>query len=173
MDENDKYSVALVDDDRVFLVSLKNSLQQQFNSSLKISEYHSGEEFMQGINNRPDIIILDYHLNDYEHPEAMNGMQVLHDIKSTLKDSIVIMLSSQDKIDVAMACLRDGAYEYISKSESAFVRIPNSIKNAIANLKSKEENDKYIKLRINKIIMICAVILVDVAAYCIFHFMKG
>jgi two-component system, OmpR family, response regulator len=173
MNKNGKYSIALVDDDRVFLVSLKNSLQQQFNSSIKISEYHSGEEFIKDIRNNPDIIILDYYLNDYENPEAMNGMHVLHDVKSTLKDSIVIMLSGQDKVDVAMACLRDGAYEYISKSESAFVRIPNSIKNAIASIKSKRESDKYIKLKINKAVVICAIILMDITIYCIFHFIRS
>src|ERR1700677_3495267 len=159
MNENGKYSIALVDDDRVFLVSLKNSLQQQFNSSVKISEYNSGEEFLRNIDNSPDIVILDYYLNDYEHPEAMNGMHVLHDIKSFSKDVIVIMLSGQDKAQVAMDCLRSGAYEYISKSESAFVRIPNSIKNAITNIKSKKENSKYIKLKINKVIIVCAIIL--------------
>jgi len=172
MNENGKYSIALVDDDRVFLVSLKNSLQQQFNSSLKISEYHSGEEFIRDIKSSPDIIILDYYLNDYEHPEAMNGMHVLHDVKAILKDSIVIMLSGQDKVDVAMDCLRDGAYEYISKSESAFVRIPNSIKNAMANIKSKKESSKYIKLKINKMLIICAIVLMDVTIYCIFHFIN-
>src|ERR1700733_11993873 len=98
MTENGTYSIALVDDDRVFLVSLKNSLQQQFKSSLSISEYHSGEEFIRNIENTPDIVILDYHLNDYEHPEAMNGMHVLHDIKSSSKDIIIIMLSGQDKV---------------------------------------------------------------------------
>jgi two-component system, OmpR family, response regulator len=173
MNENGKYSIALIDDDRVFLVSLKNSLQQQFNSSLSISEYHSGEEFIRNIENTPDIVILDYYLNDYENPEAMNGMHVLHDIKSALKDSIVIMLSGQDKVDVAMDCLRNGAYEYISKSESAFVRIPNSIKNAIANIKSKKESNNYIKLKINKTIVLGAIILIDVIGYCIFHFIRS
>ena len=173
MNENDKYSIALVDDDRVFMVSLKNSLYQQFNSSLKISEYHSGEEFLRNIENKPDIVILDYHLNDYEHPEAMNGMHVLHDIKSSSKDIIIIMLSGQDKVQVAMDCLRSGAYEYISKSESAFVRIPNSIKNAISNIKSKKESSKYIKLKINKTMAICALLLIDVAILCIIHFAKN
>ncbi len=173
MDQDGKYSIALVDDDRIFLVTLKNSLQQQFNSSLRISEYHSGEEFIRSIKNTPDIVILDYYLNDYEHPEAMNGMHVLRDIKSVSKNCIVIMLSGQDKVEVAMNCIRNGAYEYISKSESAFVRIPNSIKNAIANIKSKRESRKFIKLKIHKIMVIGAIILLDIIGYCFFHFLKS
>jgi two-component system OmpR family response regulator len=169
---NGKYSVTLVDDDRIFLVSLKNSLHQQFNSSLSISEYHSGEEFIRNIENTPDIVILDYYLSDYEHPEAMNGMHVLRDIKSLSKDVIVIMLSGQDKVQVAMDCIRNGAYEYIAKSESSFVRIPNSIKNAIGHIKSKRESGKYIKLKINKSFIISAILLIDIVGYCIFHFIK-
>jgi two-component system OmpR family response regulator len=172
MKERDKYSIALVDDDRVFLVSLKNSLQQQFNSSVEISEYHSGEDFIRNINNTPDIVILDYYLNDYEHPEAMNGMHVLRDIKSLSKDITVIMLSGQDKVQVAMDCLRSGAYEYISKSESAFVRIPNSIKNAISSIKSKEQSSKYIKLKIHKSIIIGLIIVIDLIGYFAFHFIS-
>jgi len=170
MNETGKYSIALVDDDRVFLVSLKNSLRQQFNSSLNISEYYTGEEFIQSIKNAPDIVILDYYLNDYEHPEAMNGMNVLREIKSLSKDTIVIMLSGQDKVQAAMDCLRNGAYEYISKSESAFVRIPNSIKNAMANIRSKNESSKYIKLSINKVTIIAAILLIDLIGYCLFHY---
>jgi two-component system, OmpR family, response regulator len=169
MKEAGKYSIALVDDDRIFLVSLKNSLHQQFNSSLKISEYHTGEEFIQNIGNIPDIVILDYYLNDYEHPEALNGMHVLNDIKSVSKDIIVIMLSGQDKVQVAMDCLRNGAYEYIAKSESAFVKIPNSIKNAMANIKSKNESRKYIKLKINKELAIAIILLIDIVGYYVYH----
>lgn len=170
MKSNGKYSVAIVDDDRIFLVSLKNSLHEQFNSSLRISEYHSGEEFVRNIENTPDIIILDYYLNDYEHPEAMNGMHVLRDIKSLSKDAIVIMLSGQDKVQVAMDCLRNGAYEYIAKSESAFVRIPHSIKNAMEHIKSKRESGKYIKLKVNKTTIIGAILLIDIIGYCLFHY---
>ncbi|HTA26630.1 MAG TPA: response regulator, partial [Bacteroidia bacterium] len=136
-----------------------------------ISEYNTGEEFIQNIENNPDIVILDYNLSDYEHPDAMNGMHVLRDIKSASKDITVIMLSGQDKVQVAIDCLRNGAYEYISKSESAFVRIPNSIKNAIANIKSKRETNKYIKLNINKTTIIGVILLIDVLGYCIFHYL--
>jgi DNA-binding NarL/FixJ family response regulator len=160
-----EYSIFLVDDDKMFLISLKNSLYQQFDSLLKISEYQTGEECLQHIDKKPDIIILDYNLSDDEHPDAMNGMGVVREVASKSKDTIIIMLSSQDNLQVAVDCLKSGAYEYISKSESAFVRIPNSIKNAIERIKSKKESDKYIKLNARKTIIIIAVIVIDIIGY--------
>jgi two-component system OmpR family response regulator len=172
MNNNYRYSIALIDDDRIFLASLKNSLLHQFKSTIDIFEYNSGEDFILNVGKKPDIVILDYYLNDDEHPEAMNGMKVLHELKSFARDSIVIMLSGQDNVEVVTNCLRNGAYEYIYKNESAFVRIPNSIKNAIANIRAKRENGKYIRLKINKNIIIGLLILLDIAGYFIFHFLS-
>jgi len=169
MNANSEYSVVLVDDDNMFLVSLKNSLHQQFGSQLKISGYDSGEEFIRNINSTPDIIILDYYLNNDENPDIMNGMHVLDEIKAVSKDTIVIMLSGQDNVQVAIDTLKNGAYEYIAKSESTFVRIQNSVKNAIEKIKSKRESNKYFVLNIRKTILIGIIIVADIICYCAFR----
>ncbi|HTB31512.1 MAG TPA: response regulator [Bacteroidia bacterium] len=166
-----EYSVFLVDDDKMFLTSLKNSLQQQFGPTLKVSEYATGEECIEHIvDDVPDIVILDYYLNDVEHPDAMDGIKVLKEIKSESKDSIVIMLSGQDKLQVAIDSIKNGAYEYIAKSESAFVRIENTLKNAIDNLKSEKENNKYFKWNVALAIIIASIILIDVIWYYSSHY---
>ena len=41
------------------------------------------------------------------------------------------MLSAQDKIDVAVGSMLHGAYNYITKTEVAFLRVQNSINNII------------------------------------------
>jgi two-component system, OmpR family, response regulator len=165
MNAQNEYSIFLVDDDRMFLISLKNSLQQQFGSLLNISEYQTGEECIQNINKKPDIIILDYNLSDKEDFDTMNGLEVLREVHLKSQNTVIIMLSGQDNMQVAVDCMKNGAYEYLSKSESAFVRIPNSIKNAIENIKSKKKSDKYIKLNIRKTIIIITIIIIDVIGY--------
>jgi len=170
MDAKNEYSVFLVDDDKMFLAALKNSLVQQFGSSLNVAEYTNGEDCIQDIENSPDIVILDYYLNGNEHPDAMNGLKVLKEIKSISKDSIVIMLSGQDKLQVAIDSVKNGAYEYIAKSESAFVRIQNTLKNAIENIKSERESSKYYKWNISMAIVIISIILIDVIWYYSSHY---
>ena len=44
------------------------------------------------------------------------------------------MLSSQDSLNVAIDCMENGAYDYISKTQTALVRINNLIANIIGNL---------------------------------------
>jgi two-component system OmpR family response regulator len=159
------YSVFLVDDDKMFLSSLKNSLSQQFNSGIEFSTFSSGEECLQKIEANPDIIVLDYYLNDDQHPNAMDGLAVLKKIKENSQDSTVIMLSAQDKLQVALDSIKSGAYEYVAKSESAFVRIQNVIKNVIGNIKDARENKVYQKWNIIMAVTILMVILFDIIYY--------
>lgn len=176
MNARNEYSVFLVDDDKMFLAALRNTLVQQFGTSLKVSEYATGEEclehifqFHPGIDT-PDIVILDYYLTDSEHPDAMDGLKVLKEIKSASKDSVVIMLSAQDKLQVAVDSIKNGAYEYVAKSESAFVRIQNTLKNVMENLKSERESNKYYRWNISMAIVIVTIILIDVIWYYSSHY---
>jgi two-component system OmpR family response regulator len=170
MNTRNEYSVFLVDDDKMFLTSLKNSLRQQFGSALKVSEYATGEECIQNMGNSPDIVILDYYLNDDEHPDTADGIKVLREIKSISKDCTVIILSAQDNLQVAIDSIKNGAFEYIAKSESAFVRIQNTLKNAIENIKSARENSKYWRWNIAMAAIILAIILIDVIWYYSYHY---
>jgi len=162
---NDSYSVFLVDDDTMFLSSLKNSLSQNFKSGVEVSTFTSGEECLKKMEDNPDIVILDYYLNDDQHPNAMDGLEVLKKIKETSEDSAVIILSGQDKLQVALDSIKSGAYEYVAKSESAFVRIQNVIKNIITSIKDARENKVYQKWNVIMAFTILAVLLFDILYY--------
>ena len=170
METQEQYSVFLVDDDAMYLTSLKNSLQQQFGALLKIFEYKSGEECMEHVDETTDIVILDYYLNDGEHPDAMDGMKVLKEIKAISKDIVVIMISGHDKLQVAIDSIKNGANDYIAKTESAFIRIQNILKNALENLKSARENSKYLKWNIVLAIVVVAIVLMDIIWYYSYHY---
>jgi DNA-binding NtrC family response regulator len=58
---------------------------------------------------------------------AINGLETLDRIKSFNPQIPVIMLSSQDKIDVAVNCMKHQAFDYIVKSETAFIRLQKAI----------------------------------------------
>jgi two-component system OmpR family response regulator len=165
----DSYSVFLVDDDKMFLSSLKNTLNQQFRSGVEISTFTSGEDCLKELEANPDIVVLDYYLNDDQHPNAMDGMEVLRKIKENSQDSMVIMLSAQDKLQVALDSIKNGAYEYIAKSESSFVRIQNLIKNSIKNIKEARENKVYQKWNVIMAVTIFLVLFIDLVYYYASH----
>jgi two-component system OmpR family response regulator len=116
--------IFLVDDDAVFLKSLEIEFLQHGNFS--IETFASGEACIAGIASQPDLIILDYQLDGIDRA-AMNGIDTLDKIKALYPDIPIVMLSSQDKIEVAVNCMHHKAFDYVVKSETAFVRLQKII----------------------------------------------
>jgi DNA-binding NtrC family response regulator len=57
----------------------------------------------------------------------MNGIETLDKIKASHSDLPVVMLSAQGKIDVAISCMHHRAFDYVVKSETAFMRLQKNI----------------------------------------------
>ena len=124
MKNGDKIKLFLVDDDALFLKSLEIEFLQ--NADFEIETYPTGELCVANLSHRPDVIILDYHLDGIEK-SAITGIETLDRIKALKADIPVIMLSSQDKIEVAIDCMHHKASDYVVKSETAFVRLQKII----------------------------------------------
>jgi two-component system OmpR family response regulator len=135
MNNEEKIKLFLVDDDTVFLKSLEIEFLQ--NADFVIETFATGELCVANLSHNPDVIILDYHLDGIDKG-AMNGMDTLDKIKAFKKDIPVIMLSSQDKIDVAINCMHHLAFDYVIKSETAFMRLQKNI-TSIFRLKKMEK----------------------------------
>ncbi len=166
MENMQPISVFLVDDDRMFLSSLKYDLSEKFKSDIRISTFTNGEECLENVKpGSPGIIILDYYLNDDGKPEAMDGLQVLKKIKDISKETTVIMLSAQDKLQVALDAIKNGAYEYVAKSESAFVRMHNVVRNALGSIRSEKETRSYIVWNWIMGIFIVLLVIFDIIYY--------
>jgi two-component system, OmpR family, response regulator len=135
-----KNKLFLVDDDALFLKSLE--IEFMSNGDFEIETFISGELCLENLSKNPDIIILDYHL-DGINPAAMNGLETLQQIKKTNKDIPVIILSSQDKIEVAVNCMHNNAFDYVVKSETAFVRLRKAIDSVFHLQKIQKELSWY------------------------------
>lgn len=125
MKDANKIRLFLVDDDVVFLKSLEIEFLQHGNFT--IETFASGEQCIAGLSSRPDIIILDYLLDGIDK-HSMNGIETLDRIKAIDPDVPVVILSAQDKIEVAVDCMHHSAYDYVVKSETAFLRLQKIIK---------------------------------------------
>jgi len=124
MSKDKKILLFLVDDDALFLKALEIEFSQ--NTESEIKTFPTGEICLENISQNPDIIILDYHLNSIDK-NAINGLETLDKIKADNPQIPVIMLSSQDKIEVAVNCMKHQAFDYIVKSETAFIRLQKAI----------------------------------------------
>lgn len=120
----ERIKIFLVDDDALFLKNLE--IEFKNHADFEIITYATGELCLQNLYQHPDVIILDYHLDGIEI-NAINGLQTLDKIKIFNPDIPVVMLSSQDKIDVAINCMHHRAFDYVVKSETAFIRLQKII----------------------------------------------
>jgi two-component system OmpR family response regulator len=119
----------IVDDDPLYLKGLELSISANYDD-ITIFTFQTGEACLQQMKLKPEIVILDYYL-DSEISYAWNGLNILKQIKKTNPKSRVVMLSSQDSLQVASECLENGAYDYVSKTQSAFVRINHILGNIL------------------------------------------
>jgi len=124
MKNENKINLFLVDDDALFLKSLE--IEFVHHTDFTVETYATGELCLENLSHNPDVIILDYHLNGIDK-DAMNGIETLDKIKAINPDIPVVMLSSQDKIDVAISCMHHRAFDYVVKSETAFLRLQKNI----------------------------------------------
>jgi two-component system, OmpR family, response regulator len=136
MKKTDKIKLFLVDDDVVFLRALEIEFEQHGN--FEIETYVSGELCIANLNSNPDIIILDYLLDGVDK-DSMNGIQTLDLIKTFDENIPVVILSAQDKIEVAVNCMHHKALDYVVKSETAFIRIQKIINNIFQFRKLEKE----------------------------------
>ncbi|MGP8215502.1 MAG: response regulator [Bacteroidia bacterium] len=134
METSDKIKIFLVDDDVMFTESLKHLLSED---RAEIKSFTTGEECIKYLDEEPEIIILDYSLNN-----EMNGVQVLNRIKHFCPDTKIIMLSGVDNENIINDTLKYGAYDFIAKGEKSVVTISKEVREICEDIESSKELDR-------------------------------
>lgn len=144
MNSSDKTTIFLVEDNNVLTMALKADIETTFaNIPITIHSFETGEACMEKFKiKKPQIVILDYHLNS-KFPDAADGVRVLDWIKKEDKGTNVIMLSSDDHIEIAVKSFKHGASDYVVKTETKFKKINYSLSNIFKILEAKKEAAKY------------------------------
>ena len=127
MKTKNSINIFIVDDDPLYLKALEQSIREKL-PFITIKTFSTGEECLQQIYRKPHVVILDYFL-DSKVPYARNGLMILQHIKKVNSQTKVIMLSVSDSLEVAIKCFDNGSFDYVSKSESSFVKINKLLQN--------------------------------------------
>jgi DNA-binding NtrC family response regulator len=140
MTKDNKVKIFLVDDDALFLKSLEIDFLQQ--GDFDVKTFATGELCLENLSQNPHLIILDYNLDGIVK-NAMNGIETLDKIKIIDPDIPVVMLSSQDNIEVAINCMHHKAFDYVVKSETAFFRLQKILTSIFSYKKMEKELNWY------------------------------
>jgi DNA-binding NtrC family response regulator len=128
-----KYVVFIVEDDQMYAKLIKYHLSM--NKEYEIHVFETGKECLENLHLNPFVVSLDFTLPD------MTGKDVLKGIKSHNKDIAVIVVSGQEKIDVAVDLLKNGANEYLMKDKNTKDILWRSIAKYKENTSLKREVD--------------------------------
>jgi len=141
---NIPFKIFIVEDNEWYNRLLVHNLS--LNPDFEVVSFFNGWDCINNLDKNPDLVTLDFRLPD------ISGIEVLKRIKQQNYETQVILISEQDDIDVVVELLKEGAYDYIVKSNDIKERLHNTIlnirkntglKNEISELK-KEVQKKYI-----------------------------
>jgi two-component system response regulator AtoC len=103
------------------------------NPDYQVTSFKNGKDCLDNLNQNPDVITLDYRLPD------LSGIEILKLIKQRNPDIQVILISEQADINVVVELLKEGAYDYIVKTNDIRERLLNTVQNIRNNLGLKKE----------------------------------
>ena len=127
------YNIFIVEDNKLYAQVLKKQL---VNDQYQVKVFYNGKDCITSLDEKPDVITLDYTLPD------MTGHEVLKEIQRKLPGCHVIIISAQESISTAIDLMKNGAYDYIMKAPDTREKLSNIIKNIYVSDQLKEENTR-------------------------------
>jgi DNA-binding NtrC family response regulator len=123
--------VFVVEDDAFFARTVQFGLQSE--NHLDVTIFSNGLDFLQALNQNPDIVVADYNLPD------ISGIEILKKVAHYNKSIARIIISGQEDVKVVVQAYKHGAQDYIIKSDAAIVELKNAIKNFSTNVNLRKE----------------------------------
>ncbi len=112
----DKHLVVfLVDDNKIYLNLLKNLVKTK---NVTVHTFTSGEEALECLSLKPDLVIIDYHL-DGINPKAKKGDVIAEMIHEKNPTTEIILISSDQKFKLLMELKSSVAKNIIYKDKKA------------------------------------------------------
>ncbi|MCF8262287.1 MAG: sigma-54 dependent transcriptional regulator [Melioribacteraceae bacterium] len=126
-----RHKILVVDDDEVFLSSLKKTLENEnhtvdyLSNPIKAVEYSNLHKY--------DLLI-----SDVKMP-GMNGIELMNEFRKNQINIPVVFISGQSTISIAMEAIKLGAFDFLEKPVEA-EKLIISVNNALRNYSLTEEN---------------------------------
>jgi PAS domain S-box-containing protein len=138
----------LLVEDNVDQLLLAERAFARFNREVEIVSARSGQECLDRLSREAfSVVILDYSL------PGMNGMEVIRQLGQRSLDVPVIMVTGQGDEQIAVEAMRNGAYDYIVKSQGYVKTLPRAVEKTIEKhelrTKLRASEDKYKRLAEN------------------------
>ncbi|MBI4585364.1 MAG: sigma-54-dependent Fis family transcriptional regulator [Planctomycetes bacterium] len=141
-------NILVVDDEKLIRWSLKECLRKE---GYHVNAVESGNEALQALEEEPyDLVLLDYKLPD------TNGLELLEKIKPRYTSLPVVMITSHSSVENAVAAMRAGASDYITKpfqNEDIVIRVAKVLENyRLRTVVAKHQEENFQRYSFERII---------------------
>ena len=122
--------IFFVDDDKMMLNLMEYTFKCR--EGYQVRSFFSGESCIENLSDKPDIIVLDYHLGE-EEDNIMSGYETLIEIKKLNIDTTVIILSRDKDKETINKFLEQGAKKYVTKDDFFIDTLIETVENHFSN----------------------------------------
>lgn len=128
-------TILVIDDEAALLRSLTAYLEDSGYASLSADNGKEGLELFEHA--KPSLVLTDLHM------PILGGLEVLHTLTKKYPDLPVIVISGAGELNDAIAALRLGAWDFITKPIVDLQVLEHAIKKALERKKLLDENKAY------------------------------
>jgi FixJ family two-component response regulator len=160
---NPSICIAVVDDDMMYRQAIEVSLKKVPGS--RVLGFESGEHCFKHYHQvKPDILVLDYNLCTSQTNEAMNGIEILRKVRQINDKATVIFLTGVANTDVAVAAIKAGATDFITKDKNGLPRLLNQVRKAAIKVQVKRQEMRVARWIAAGVICISAIVMATIVA---------
>jgi len=127
--------IYFLDDDLIYLKVVAHDLKKQGYKNVR--SFSTAKDIIDATKEQtPEISLLDYHLGGKK-----TGLDVLKEIQKISPKTYNIFLTASDDINVAIATMKNGAYDYVIKGDTALLRINHIVGNICSHKSANEKGN--------------------------------
>ncbi len=115
------FKIFIVEDDKI--LARRMAYELEMNPDYEVETFYNGESFLKHLNETPDAVTLDYLLPD------TTGAEILQKIIAFDPNIPVLVVSGQQDVLTALNLMRDGAYNYMVKSDDMIKKLRKVMSN--------------------------------------------
>lgn len=132
--KNPQMKIFIVEDDIWYSEILEYHIS--LNPDYEVTLFKQGKEVLKRLNEKPDVITLDYSLPDISCERLMAS------IREVMPEVPIIIVSGQEDVGTAVKLLKKGIFDYIVKDEDTKDRLWITLQNVKKNVLLRQELDQ-------------------------------
>lgn len=114
------FKVFVVEDNRMFLESLKFSLGKSFGDNVELKAFSESNSLIKDLTTSPNVLVMDYHLAE---DSIIEGIELVKYVRIHHPSTQIIVLTSENNVQTALECYKEGVSNFMKKDIGAIKKL--------------------------------------------------